>query len=332
MIKDGLVILETDRLFIRRFQKTDFRNFLNLHQSPIIMKYFDGGAKTMAQAKKRFSEVIEHQNRYGFSYYNIFLKSTGEYIGQAGLYYNYDMSINLCYAFLEQYHKKGYAVEAITEILRYGFNKLNFSTITAMSAPENYGSRHLLEKVGAKFERERVLFSGMHALCYTITKNSFEKALPLLKKYNYRKAVGAILMNNEGLTYLFQRTDFPDSWQPIEGGMNDGEDVLDAVYREIKEEIGIEKDKLELISQTKDLIKYNYIDNEIKYGCVGQEKKFFLFKFLGNNDEFLYKTTDEPQEFSNYQLVQKGEILKFVPKFKEGLYKAVIQEFNRFLR
>ncbi len=332
MIKDGLVVLETERLFIRRFQKTDFRNFLNLHQNPITMKYFDGGAKTMEQAKKRFSEVMEHQNKYGFSYYNIFLKSTGEYIGQAGLYYNYDMSVNLCYALLEQYHGKGYAIEAILEILKYGFNKLNFSTITAMSAPENHGSRHLLEKVGARFDRERVLFSGMHALCYSITKENFEKALPMIKKYNYRKAVGAILMNNEGLTYLFQRMDFPESWQSIEGGMNEGEEALDAAYREVKEEVGIEKNKLELISQTKDFIKYNFPNNQIKHGFIGQEKKFFLFKFLGDNSEFSYKTTDEPQEFSNYKLVSKKDVIKFVPEFKENLYKAVLQEFSRFLK
>jgi len=332
MIKDGFVVLETDRLFIKRFQKIDFRNFLSIHQSPTVMKYFDGGPKTLEQSKRRFTEIMKHQDRYGFSYYNLFLKSTGDYIGQAGLYYNYDMSVNLCYAILEKYHKNGYAIEAIVEILKYGFNKLNFSVVTAMSAPENYGSRHLLEKLGAKFTNERTLFSGMHVLCYSITKKDFNDALPLLKKYAYRKAIGAILINDYGLIYMFQRLDFPDTWQAIEGGIEEGESPLDAAYRETMEEVGVDRNRLELISQTKGFIKYNFENNQLKYGFIGQEKKFFLFKFIGSNTDFSYKSAAESQEFTNHKLLSKNDAIGLVPPFKKDLYRAVFKEFNGFLK
>lgn len=332
MIKDNFVVLETERLYLKRFKKTDFRNFLNLHQNPITMRYFDGGAKTLEQSKKRFDEVMKHQEKYGFSYYNIFLKSNGEYIGQAGLYYNYDMTVNLCYAFLEQYQKKGYATEAIAEILKQGFNVLKFPVITAMSAPENHNSIHLLEKMGAKFIRERTLFSGMHVLCYSIYKDNFEKALSLIKKENYRKGVGALLINNEGLTYLFQRVDFPESWQSVEGGVDNNEEALEAVYREIKEEIGIDKEKLELITETKNFIKYNFPNNQKRENFIGQEKKFFLFKFSGNVEDFSYKTTNEQQEFQNYKLVSKDKIIDFIPQFKKDLYNSILQEFNNFIK
>ncbi len=329
---NNIIVLETENLIIKKFQKTDFRNFLSLHQNPITMRYFDGGAKTLEQSKKRFNEVMEHQRRYGFSYYNIFLKDTNEYIGQGGLYYNYDMSINLCYALLEQFHNKGYATEAITAILKYSFEKLNISEITAMSAPENHSSRHLLEKIGCKFTRERTLMSGMTALCYSLSKEDFYKALPNIKKYEYKKAVGALLINNEGKIYFFQRSDFPESWQSPEGGIEENEDPLNAIYREIKEEIGIDKDKLELISETKNFYKYNFLNNEIRHGFIGQQKKFFLFKFKGSENDFAYKTTDEQQEFSNVKLISKSEVLSLIPEFKKCLYKAVLKDFDIYLK
>lgn len=331
MMEDDLIVLESENLYIKKFQKTDFRNFLNLHQSPIIMKYFDGGAKTIEQAKKRFNEVMEHQSRYGFSYYNIFLKNTEEYIGQAGLYYNYDMSVNLCYAFLEKFHHKGYATEAIVEILKEGFNKLRFSEITAMSAPENYGSRHLLEKVGARFTGERTLFSGMHVLCYSISKENFYETLPLIKHYKYRNSIGTVLINNEGLLYFFQRRDFPDNWQSAEGGIDESETPLEAAYREINEEIGIDKDKLEFLAETNNAYRYNFPNNEIKFGCIGQKKKFFLFRFLGQETDFSYGSGEE-QEFTDFKVVSKDETLELVPDFKKDLYKNVFADFSKYLK
>ena len=332
MMKDENIIVETENLVIRKFQKTDFRNFLSLHQSPIIMKYFDGGAKTLEQSKRRFNEVMEHQKRYGFSYYNIFLKNTDEYIGQGGLYYNYDMTINLCYALLEQFHNKGYATEAMSAILKNAFEKSNISFVTAMSAPENHASRHLLEKLGFKFVKERTLMSGMKAMCYTLLKNDFFEAIKNFKKYNYRKAVGAFLINDDNKIYFFQRSDFPENWQSPEGGIEKNETPLDAIYREIKEEIGIDKEKLELIAETKDFYRYNFLNNEIKYGFIGQEKKFFLFKFNGSMNDFSYKATDEKQEFNDVKLVSKSDVLELIPEFKKSLYKAVLIDFDKYLK
>lgn len=332
MIKKELIVIETEDLYITKFEKMDFRNFLSLHQDSNIMKFFDGGPKSLDQAKKRFNEVISHQEKYGFSYYNLFLKNTQEYIGQCGLFYNYDMSVNLCYALLEKFHKKGYAIEAIVAILKEGFEKLNFTQITAMSAPENLSSRHLLEKIGAKFIRERVLFSGMRALCYNINKETFCDAISKIKKYKYRPAVGALLINNEGLIYTFNRTDFKDSWQSPEGGLNYNENELDGVYREIKEEIGIDKNLLTLVSQTDKYYKYNYLNNEIKFGYVGQQKKFFLFRFNGKLSDFCYNLSTEEQEFSDCKLVTKEEALKLIPEFKKQMYSVVFKEFDKYLK
>ena len=325
-MKDDLVVLETENLFLKKFVRTDFRNFCALHQNKTIMKYFDGGAKTLEQSRTRFNEIMKHQEKYGFSYYAIFLKETNTFIGQMGLYYNYDMTVNLCYALLEEYHGYDYSTEAAIAVLEEGFNRLNFSVISVMSAPENYASRHLIEKLGGIKTRNITFYSGMKVYGYSITRYNFYKALADMKKY--RKAVGAILINKDKQIYAFQRCDFPDTWQCPEGGLEQNEKDLDGIYRELYEEIGIEKNKLKLLSQTKGYIKYDFADGHSINGYDGQRKKFFLFEFLGNENDFNYTKTNEKQEFLQCKLVSKDECINLVPQFKKDLYEKVLKEFK----
>ncbi|HSQ97527.1 MAG TPA: GNAT family N-acetyltransferase [Rickettsiales bacterium] len=332
MKNNQLNILETENLVLRKLAKTDFRSFCKIHQSPVIMKYFDGGPKTLEQARERFNEIIEHQEKYGFSYYSIFLKDTDEYAGQAGLYYNYDMSVNLCYAFLEEFQGKGYGTEAVVAVLKEGFEKFGFSEVTTMSSMKNQSSINLLEKVGGKMTREKTLFSGMNVLCYSITKNNFYDAISKLKQYTYREAIGCMLINNKGQIYTFQRSDFPDCWQCPEGGIDKNESELDATYREVYEEIGINKDKLKLITESHKTFKYTFDKGYTKYGYNGQKKKFFLFEFLGNENDFNYNITDEKPEFIGVKLVSKTELPNLVFYIKKDMYKEVIKEFDKYLK
>lgn len=329
---DDLIVLETENLILKKVSRVDFRSFCRIHQSPIIMKYFDGGVRTLEQARTRFNEIMDHQNKYGFSYYSVFLKSTDEYIGQTGLYYNYDMTVNLCYAFLEEFQGKGYATEAVIAVLKQGFEQLNFSVITTMSAPENSSSRHLLEKIGAKITKERILYSGMKAICYSITKDDFYEAVSKLKTNTYRPAIGCMLTNKDSKIYVFQRTDFTDCWQCPEGGVDDGENELEAVFREVYEEIGIEKNQLKLIKKSEKVFKYIFDKGYTKNGYNGQKKRFFLFEFLGNEKDFVYNKTNEKPEFSNVKIISKNEIVDLVPSFKKQMYKDIIQEFNSYLK
>jgi putative (di)nucleoside polyphosphate hydrolase len=332
MIDNSLVVLETENLFLKKIIKTDFRLFCGLHQNPIVMRYFEGGQKTMDEARTRLNDIIKHQNKYGFSYYNVFLKEANEYIGQTGLYYNSDMSVNLCYAFLEKFQGKGYATEAIIAVLKQGFDIFKFPIICAMSAVENHKSRHLLEKLGAKFSREGVLISGMRVIRYLIKKDEFYEAISKLKTYTYKQAVGCMLINKDKQIYMFERADFPDSWQCPEGGIEKNESELDAAFREIYEEIGIDKEKLKLIKISHNVFRYNFEEGYKVNECDGQKKRFFLFEFLGNDSDFNYTRTKEKQEFLNFKLVSKDEILQNnIPLFKKDMYIGVMEEFYQYL-
>lgn len=174
-MSDKIVEILSDRLFIRSFEKSDFRNFCKINMDNTIMKYFDGGAKTLEQAKKRFDEILEHQEKYGFSYWGVFLKDTKEFIGQCGLYHNYDMSLNFCYGFLEEFQHKGYASEACSAILNYVFENFGFQYITAMSHIDNKSSMKLLNKLGFRKLGEKILHSGTNVFLYSLAKKDFCK-------------------------------------------------------------------------------------------------------------------------------------------------------------
>ena len=82
------------------------------------------------------------------------------------------------------------------------------------------------------------------------------------------------------------------------------------------------------IKKCKDYYKYNYINNEIKYGYIGQKKLFFLFEFLGNIEDFSFKNDDNPQEFIDVKLCNTKDVIKLTPDFKKDLYTNVLKEFS----
>ncbi|MDR3290465.1 MAG: GNAT family N-acetyltransferase [Rickettsiales bacterium] len=171
-------ILQTDRLIVRTFAKNDFRNFLSLNQDKELMQYFDEGVKSLEKLRMRFNEIIEHQSKYDFSYYNFFLKDTNEYVGQGGCYYNFDMSINVCYGFLKKFHGQGYASEAVGNVLKYEFSKRNFKEVVIRSAKENIASIKLAERLGGVKFKEAKTLRGMEVVYFKIEKEI------LLKKYD----------------------------------------------------------------------------------------------------------------------------------------------------
>lgn len=174
-----MIVLETARLSIRTFAKNDFRNFLLLNQDPEVMEYFDEGVKPTEKLRIRFNEIIAHQEKHGFSYCNFFLKGTNEYIGQGGMYYNFDMTINVCYALLKKFRRQGYATEAISAILDWGFKNFNINDECLIrSAIGNVASISFAHKLGGVFAREAITRTGFRVKYFSVKKDAFYKKYP----------------------------------------------------------------------------------------------------------------------------------------------------------
>ncbi|MDR2077638.1 MAG: NUDIX domain-containing protein [Rickettsiales bacterium] len=147
---------------------------------------------------------------------------------------------------------------------------------------------------------------------------------------NFRKAIGVIILDPDNNLVAFQRSDFPETWQCPEGGIDEGETPDRAMARELHEEIGLESKDFEVLEKTKNFIRYGFGEGMKINGYDGQDKQFFLVRLKKPvaEIEFKYDNVAEEIEFLTYRLVRKDELISLLPKFKEELYKKVLTEFK----
>lgn len=146
----------------------------------------------------------------------------------------------------------------------------------------------------------------------------------------YRKGIGAIVLSKDNKIIAFQRCDFDKNWQGVEGGCDSKEEPRETLFREIKEEIGLDKTDYNIIKEFNEFIPYKFPDG-IKKGInsIGQKKKFFLIKLKNENQKFDFSSFNpDGNEFKDSKFVTAEELIKLVPQFKRDLYKKVLNGFG----
>lgn len=142
----------------------------------------------------------------------------------------------------------------------------------------------------------------------------------------YRPNVAALLTNSQGELFIAERLNIRGAWQFPQGGVDEGEDEETAVFRELQEEIGVGRDKLELLDRRSGY-RYAFPKPRLKYGIYGgQEQTYFLMRFLGVETDVNLAATH--QEFSRWRWVRPEEFrLVWVPPFKRAVYRQVFVDF-----
>ena len=151
------------------------------------------------------------------------------------------------------------------------------------------------------------------------------------KTKNYRPNVAAIIMSprypHTCDVFIASRTDIDDAWQFPQGGIDEGENAKDALYRELREEIGT--DEIEVIAEYPQWVSYDFppaIAEKMK-PYDGQIQKYFLVKLkIGsriNIDKHKFA------EFSQYKFVPIKNIFEHVTYFKRTVYKQVLKHFRK---
>jgi putative (di)nucleoside polyphosphate hydrolase len=154
----------------------------------------------------------------------------------------------------------------------------------------------------------------------------------------YRPCVGILLFNPKGFVWVGKRLggleltadDGDKVWQMPQGGVDRGEDPLDAAYRELYEETGIRSVKL--IRESSQWVKYDLPKKTNATGWRrryrGQTQKWFAFSFEGSEREINIAAPDgHDPEFSDWKWVSMTRLPDLVVSFKRDVYEQVVQEF-----
>src|SRR5688500_18193509 len=150
----------------------------------------------------------------------------------------------------------------------------------------------------------------------------------------YRRGVGVMLLNREGKVWVGRRIDNPtDAWQMPQGGMDEGEEPWTTALRELEEETGIAPDKVELVAECPERLRYDLPEDLMGklWGGKwrGQLQNWFLCRFLGDDSDVNIAT--EHAEFDKWQWVEPERLPDLIVPFKRELYRKLLRDFAAHL-
>eukprot|EP01126_Amoeba_proteus_P007704 TRINITY_DN12770_c0_g1_i5.p1 TRINITY_DN12770_c0_g1~~TRINITY_DN12770_c0_g1_i5.p1 ORF type:complete len:309 (-),score=60.69 TRINITY_DN12770_c0_g1_i5:225-1097(-) len=213
----------------------------------------------------------------------------------------------------------------------------------ASSAPETKREWSVPAVVGEKIRERRV-----NPLANALTQNSSINPLPQYSSINplikpkieepteepstplFRPNVAAIVFNKEGKVLCGERSDFIDQsyWQFPQGGIDKEEDLVTAAKREVEEEMGVPTNYLIPLPdqyQIPTKFRYSFKQPVLKDGVIydGQEQRFVLFLFVGDEMTFDLKEGQKEQEFRRVEWKNLSELIPTVLPSKVDIYRTI---------
>ena len=150
----------------------------------------------------------------------------------------------------------------------------------------------------------------------------------------FRVNVCAVILNNQSRVLLAER--LGGGWQFPQGGVKTSESPLDAIFREVKEEVNINEADLEVVGRTELPLEYTIPSNfqprlhERADSIDGQRQWWYLLRFFGHDSTIDLHASDKP-EFKQWRWVSYWHALHMVIEFKRNVYRRGLTELAALL-
>jgi putative (di)nucleoside polyphosphate hydrolase len=150
----------------------------------------------------------------------------------------------------------------------------------------------------------------------------------LIDADGFRANVGIVLIRDDRQVFLGERVG-GRGWQFPQGGIRPDETPEAALYRELKEEIGLEPVDVEIVAQTGRWLRYRlprqYVRKNSDPLCVGQKQRWFLLRLRTSEERVRFDSTAEP-EFDRWRWVDYWSPVREVIYFKRAVYARALDE------
>ena len=138
-----------------------------------------------------------------------------------------------------------------------------------------------------------------------------------------------MLANDQGQVLWARRVGGRDAWQFPQGGILAGESPEEALYRELHEEVGLQREAVEILGSTRGWLRYRLPRRYIRRGqnppCIGQKQKWFLLRLLDDDSAVRLDANAKP-EFDHWRWVSYWYPLSQVISFKREVYRSALKE------
>jgi RimJ/RimL family protein N-acetyltransferase len=149
-------VIETPRLILRLWREEDLAPFAAMSADPEVMRWL-GGVLTAEDVRAYKDRADKAFAELGMCRWVVERREDGEFLGACGLMPGHEQApiapfIDIGWRLARPAWGGGYASEAATAVLRYGFERLGLSEITAITASTNLRSRAVMERIGMQWD------------------------------------------------------------------------------------------------------------------------------------------------------------------------------------
>lgn len=138
---------------------------------------------------------------------------------------------------------------------------------------------------------------------------------------HFRAGTVAVVRDSKARVLAFERSDRKGQWQLPQGGIDEGEDPVEGVWRELEEETGLTASEVRLVDEYPEWTAYEWPEGVKKGGQrLGQVQRWFFFQINDDN------TAPKPDgvEFVDWKWVQSDWLIDQVVEFRQASYQRVL--------